>query len=422
MLAEIITVGDELLLGQTIDTNSAWMGEKLSLAGIAVERITTLSDEPAALVAALDLALESKGLVLITGGLGPTVDDRTKQVLSTYFKAPLVQNDEVLADITHWFSSRGFPMLPSNVDQALLPDTCEVLPNPQGTAQGMWFTVEGTDQVVVSMPGVPYEMKGIMVDEVIPRLVARFSLPTRYHRTVLTQGIGESFLSQHVASWEVGLVNRGVSIAYLPAPGQVRVRLSCVSEIRDEAILRVEQELSDFKLLCGEWIVSDVEGESLAEAVVRLYTDEGITFAVAESCTGGAIAASITAIPGSSICFVGGVVSYVNQVKINLLGVSLDTLEAHGAVSESVVKEMAEGALRTTGADFALATSGIAGPGGGSEHIPVGTIWIAIAGPNGVEARLLNFGQNRIRNIEKTRLEGQAWLLRKLKEYKNAVD
>ena len=223
MLAEIITVGDELLLGQTIDTNSAWMGEKLALAGIAVERITTLSDEPAALVAALDLALESKGLVLITGGLGPTVDDRTKQVLSTYFKAPLVQNDEVLADITHWFSSRGFPMLPSNVDQALLPDTCEVLPNPQGTAQGMWFTVEGMDQVVVSMPGVPYEMKGIMVDEVIPRLVARFSLPTRYHRTVLTQGIGESFLSQHVASWEVGLVNRGVSIAYLPAPGQVRV-------------------------------------------------------------------------------------------------------------------------------------------------------------------------------------------------------
>ena len=287
MLAEIITVGDELLLGQTIDTNSAWMGEKLALAGIAVERITTLSDEPAALVAALDLALESKGLVLITGGLGPTVDDRTKQVLSTYFKAPLVQNDEVLADITHWFSSRGFPMLPSNVDQALLPDTCEVLPNPQGTAQGMWFTVEGTDQVVVSMPGVPYEMKGIMEDEVIPRLVARFSLPTRYHRTVLTQGIGESFLSQHVASWEVGLVNRGVSIAYLPAPGQVRVRLSAVSENRDEAVRLVEQELADFKSRCGEWIVSDVEGESLAEAVVRLYTDEGMTFAVAESCTGG---------------------------------------------------------------------------------------------------------------------------------------
>ncbi len=313
-------------------------------------------------------------------------------------------------------------MLPSNVDQALLPDTCEVLPNPQGTAQGMWFTVEGTDQVVVSMPGVPYEMKGIMEDEVIPRLVARFSLPTRYHRTVLTQGIGESFLSQHVASWEVGLVNRGVSIAYLPAPGQVRVRLSAVSENRDEAVRLVEQELADFKSRCGEWIVSDVEGESLAEAVVRLYTDEGMTFAVAESCTGGAIAASITAIPGSSACFVGGVVSYVNQVKINLLGVSPDVLEAHGAVSESVVKEMVEGALRNTGADFALATSGIAGPGGGSEQTPVGTIWIAVAGPNGVEARLLHFGQNRIRNIEKTRLEGQAWLLRKLKEYKSAVD
>ena len=214
MNAEIITVGDELLLGQTVDTNSAWMGKTLALSGVAVKRITSISDEPIALVEALDLALKSKDLVFITGGLGPTLDDRTKQVLADYFHTPLVQNDSVLLNIQTWFANRGLPMLPSNVDQALLPEACEMLSNPLGTAQGMWFAVDGSQQVVISMPGVPYEMKGIMTDEIIPRLTSRFELPTRYHRTILTQGVGESYLSEHVASWEAGLSSRNVSIAY----------------------------------------------------------------------------------------------------------------------------------------------------------------------------------------------------------------
>ena len=250
MLAEIITVGDELLLGQTVDTNSAWMGEHLELSGIAVERISTISDKPSALVAALDLALKSKDLVLITGGLGPTLDDQTKQVLAHYFETPLVLHEEVLANITAWFANRGLPMLPSNVDQALLPEACEMLPNPLGTAQGMWFAVKGSHQVVVSMPGVPYEMRGIMTDEVIPRLLDRFALPTRYHRTILTQGVGESFLSQHVATWEAGLADRQVSMAYLPAPGQVRIRLSSMAEDRQVAVERVEKEVNAFKAMC----------------------------------------------------------------------------------------------------------------------------------------------------------------------------
>tara|TARA_B110000285_G_scaffold207667_1_gene247220 strand:- start:368 stop:1627 length:1260 start_codon:yes stop_codon:yes gene_type:complete len=418
MLAEIITVGDELLLGQTIDTNSAWMGEHLALSGIAVDRISTISDAPNALVDALDLALKSVDLVLITGGLGPTLDDRTKQVLSDYFDTPLVQHDGVLANITRWFAHRGLPMLPSNVEQALLPEACEMLPNPLGTAQGMWFGVKGGHQVVVSMPGVPYEMKGIMTDEVIPRLQDRFALPTRYHRTILTQGVGESFMSEHVATWEEGLAARQVSLAYLPAPGQVRVRLSSEGENQEEVVRRVEQEVVAFKALCEHWIVSEREGESVATALTRELISSGKTLALAESCTGGAIASSMTAIPGSSACFLGGVVAYANEVKVDLLGVSKDVIEAHGAVSEEVVKEMAQGVRRRMAADYALATSGVAGPGGGTKEKPVGTVWMALAGPDGVQARVLNFGQSRSRNIEKARLECQAWLLRELREDK----
>jgi nicotinamide-nucleotide amidase len=419
MLAEIITVGDELLLGQTIDTNSAWMGEHLALLGVGVKRITAISDEPEALIDALDLALESMDLVLITGGLGPTQDDRTKQVLADYFHSSLVMNEDVLEKITAWFSRRGLPMLPSNVDQALLPDSCEVLSNPLGTAQGMWFGVKEGPQTVISMPGVPYEMKGIMTHEVFPRLSSRFALPTRYHRTILTQGVGESYLSKHVASWEADLANRQVSIAYLPAPGQVRVRLSAAGLNREEAILRVETEVEAFKVLCNHCIVTDREGESVAEALVRVLIEAGKTLGVAESCTGGAIAGSITAIAGSSECFLGGVVAYSNKMKVELLGVPEELIQTHGAVSEPVVKEMANGLLLRTGADYALSTSGIAGPGGGTIEKPVGTVWMALAGPRGVHSRHVNFGESRVRNIEKTRLECQAWLLRELKGLKS---
>lgn len=308
-------------------------------------------------------------------------------------------------------------MLPVNEAQAMLPDGCTVLPNPRGTAAGMWFDTEfeGRSQVIISMPGVPYEMKGLVKDEVVPRVLAKWSLPTRYHRTVLTQGIGESYLSKVVHDWEEGLADRGVSIAYLPAPGQVRVRLSAVSEEANDARARVDHAMTDFLKLAGEHVVAE-EDVSVAEALVNRLIQANATVATAESCTGGNIASAITAVPGSSAVFEGSVVAYANAVKVAALGVDPASIERDGAVSESVVTAMAEGVRASMGTTYALATSGIAGPGGGTPDKPVGTIWIALAGPQGTKARLLQLGSHRGRNVQRTTLECLAWLIRELRE------
>lgn len=416
MLAEVITVGDELLLGQTVDTNSAWMGEILAANGIALHRITSISDDAEEIVAALNEARSRVDLILMTGGLGPTRDDITKHTLSDYFGMSLVMHHEVLRGITEWFAGRGLPMLPVNEAQAMLPDRCTVLPNPRGTAAGMWFDAEWEDrrQVIISMPGVPYEMKGLVTDEVLPRVQAKWSLPTRYHRTVLTQGIGESYLSKVVHDWEEGLSDRGVSIAYLPAPGQVRVRLSAVSEDALDAQGRVDSAMDAFLELAGEHVVAE-EDVSVAEALVKQLIDAGATVSTAESCTGGSIASAITAVAGSSAVFEGSVVAYANAVKVAALGVDPAWIERDGAVSGAVVTAMAEGIRKSMGTTYGLATSGIAGPGGGTPAKPVGTIWIALATPNGTKARLLKLGNHRGRNVRRTVLECLAWLIRELR-------
>jgi nicotinamide-nucleotide amidase len=414
MLAEIITIGDELLLGQTVDTNSAWMGMQLAAHGIRVHRITSISDEADAIRAALDESLARVDFVLVTGGLGPTRDDITKETLADYFGTDLVMDEAVLLRITNWFAGRGFEMLEVNRHQAMLPESCDVLINPRGTAMGMWFERSADQKVVVSMPGVPYEMKGLMEEEVLPRVDQHWNLPTRYHRTILTQGVGESYLSELVWDWEEGLESRGVSIAYLPAPGQVRVRLGSVNVDAEVAKSQVESAVAAFLALAGDHVVSD-QDEALGDAVVRCLTERKATLATAESCTGGAIAASITAVPGSSAMFLGSVVAYDNRIKQSLLGVSEEALESHGAVSEAVVRQMAEGAKNRLGTDYALATSGVAGPSGGSIEKPVGTVWMALAGPNGVESKCLNVGNNRTRNIERSVREGLAWIIRTAK-------
>ena len=413
MLAEVITIGDELLLGQTVDTNSAWMGGVLASHGIALHRITSISDNAPEIVAALDDARERVDLILMTGGLGPTRDDITKETLADYFEMPLEMDQDVLRNITAWFEGRGLPMLPVNEAQAMLPRGCTVLPNPRGTAMGMWFETadRGRDQVVISMPGVPYEMKGLVLEEVLPRVQTKWSLPTRYHRTVLTQGIGESYLSQIVNEWEEGLSARGVSIAYLPAPGQVRVRLSAASQDEADARQRVDEAMHAFLALAGEHVIAE-EDVSAAEALVRLLTEQGATLATAESCTGGAIAAAVTSVAGSSAVFEGAVVAYANAVKVAALAVDPQFIERDGAVSESVVTAMANGARASMGTTYALATSGIAGPGGGTPEKPVGTIWIALATPHGTEARCLKLGKDRGRNVQRTVLECLAWLIR----------
>ena len=416
MLAEVITVGDELLLGQTVDTNSAWMGEILAANGIALHRITSISDDAEEIVAALNEARSRVDLILMTGGLGPTRDDITKHTLADYFGMSLEMHHEVLRGITEWFAGRGLPMLPVNEAQAMLPDGCTVLPNPRGTAAGMWFDAEWEDrrQVIISMPGVPYEMKGLVTDEVLPRVQAKWSLPTRYHRTVLTQGIGESYLSKVVHDWEEGLADRGVSIAYLPAPGQVRVRLSAVSEDALDAQGRVDSAMDAFLELAGEHVVAE-EDVSVAEALVRQLIGAGATLSTAESCTGGSVASAITAVAGSSAVFEGSVVAYANAVKVAALGVDPAWIERDGAVSETVVTAMAEGIRKSMGTTYGLATSGIAGPGGGTPTKPVGTIWIALATPSGTKARLLKLGNHRGRNVRRTVLECLAWLIRELR-------
>ena len=416
MLAEVITVGDELLLGQTVDTNSAWMGEVLASHGIAVHRITSISDQANQIVAALDEARMRVDLILMTGGLGPTRDDITKHALTDYFGMELRMNEDVLKGISEWFQGRGLPMLPVNEAQALLPDGCSVLHNPRGTAMGMWFDAaqDGRPQVVVSMPGVPYEMKGLVEEEVLPRIISKWKLPTRYSRTVLTQGIGESYLSEIVHDWEEGLVQRGVSIAYLPAPGQVRVRLSAVSKREGDARQSVDAAMDEFLNLAGDHVVAQAD-ISVAEVLVEMLAQRGETLSIAESCTGGAMAASVTSVPGSSAVFEGAVVAYANAVKIDMLGVDPVCIKQDGAVSESVVSAMADGVRTRMGTTYALATSGIAGPGGGTPDKPVGTIWIALSTPGGTEARCLKFGSHRGRNVQRTVLECLAWLLRKVR-------
>lgn len=414
MLAEIITIGDELLLGQTIDTNSAWMGSQLAAHGIRVHRITSISDESEAIRAALDESLLRVDFVLITGGLGPTRDDITKETLADYFDTQLVMDQAILERITQWFAGRGFDMLEANRHQAMMPEGCKVLVNPRGTAMGMWFERDAGQKVVVSMPGVPYEMKGLMEEEVLPRVDRHWELPIRYHRTLLTQGVGESYLSELVWDWEEQLESRGVSIAYLPAPGQVRVRLSSVDSDLSSAKDRVEAEVAEFLTLAGRHVVSDRD-EPLGAAVVRILTQRKKTLATAESCTGGAIASSITAVPGSSAIFIGSVVAYDNRIKQELLGVSSNALDVDGAVSEAVVCQMAKGARELLGTDYAVATSGVAGPSGGSVDKPVGTVWIALAGREGVEAKCLRLGNSRARNIERSMREALALIIRSAK-------
>lgn len=396
MHAEIITIGDEILIGQTVDTNSAWMAKQLNAIGIAVQQITSIADTREAILKALSEVNERADLVLMTGGLGPTRDDITKFALCEYFETHLVMNVDVREAIEKWFTLRGIPVLEVNRRQAELPAACEVLRNMRGTAQGMWFEKEGT--VFVSMPGVPYEMQGIVENELIPRLVAHFERPHIEHFTLMTSGIGESLLADKVKDWEDSLDEEDIHIAYLPSPGVVKVRLTAVGKDRDAIREKVHRKAKEFEAKVGEYVFgyNDVP---LHQAVGDLLKERGLTVSTAESCTGGRIAAALSHFPGSSAFFMGGVVAYANDAKTEMLGVPALDLQKHGAVSQQVIEAMAAGARKRFRTDFAVATSGVAGPDGGTEAKPVGTVWIAVAGENGVKSVLHSFGGDRERNI-----------------------
>ena len=401
MRVKLLSIGDELLLGQTVNTNAAWMGRALTDEGWRVIGVVSLPDTPEDIKRELDMALGQAEVVLVTGGLGPTKDDLTKHVLAEHFGTQLVMHEDIAASIQNWFESRNVPFLEVNRLQAMLPEACTVLPNPLGTASGMWFERPG-GKVVVSMPGVPYEMEGLMTQEVLPRLRRHFEVPTTLYETVVTAGIGESSLAALVAEWEDALPSKGVSIAYLPSPGQVKVRLGVQgpAEERTRLAALLNDEVDAFVAQAQRHVIG--RGRSgLPEAVLSQLRASSQTVCTAESCTGGTVASMLTAVPGASASMMGAVVAYDNGVKVNQLGVSLDDLDAHGAVSETVVKAMARGAKALMGTDWAISTSGIAGPSGGTPEKPVGTVWMAISGPDGEVAWCHRFGSERERIVQR---------------------
>ena len=412
MLAEIITIGDEILIGQIVDTNSAWMGKELNKIGVSVKQITSVSDSADHIIQALDEAKKRADVILITGGLGPTKDDITKITLSKYFNMPLKRDQATLENVEAIFARFNRPMIDVNIRQADVPDGCTVIQNKNGTAPCMWFDVDG--KVFVSMPGVPFEMMYLMEEEILPRLKIKFQLPFIIHQTILTVGIGESFLAQQIEDIENSLPTH-IKLAYLPKLGQVRLRLSAIGT--DEGILKLE--VAKYKQQIVEHIKPYVAAEhdiALEKAILDLMKANNLTLSTAESCTGGYIAHLLTLHAGSSAVFAGGAVAYSYDLKESILGVKKDTLTNYGAVSEQTVKEMAEGAIMHFKTDYAIAVSGIAGPDGGMPGKPVGTVWIAIASKNTVIAKLFTFTNKRIQNIERSATAALTMLLNLLKQ------
>ncbi len=398
MNATIITIGDELLIGQVVDTNSCFIGRKFGDCGIRIVERCSIGDDADTIVATLDRVLTKSEIVIITGGLGPTKDDLTKHTLARYFGCKLVRDEATYQFVEQMLARRGIEFNELNQAQALVPESCTVLPNRNGTAPGMWFdTTDG--KVVISLPGVPFEMEELITGEVIPRLTERFALRSNVHKTLITFGMAESVLAATIAEWEDALPEQ-LHLAYLPNAKSIRLRLSCYDVDREEGQRMIDKAFEELERIIPDYIMG-YEGASVAEEVAKLLKERGATLAVAESCTGGRIANTFTSMAGSSEYFLCGVVSYANSAKQNILGVEADTLQQYGAVSQQVAEQMAEGVRRVAGSDYAIATTGIAGPTGGSEAKPVGTVWIAIATPQGTVSRKMTYGKIRIQNIER---------------------
>ena len=412
MLAEIITIGDEILIGQIVDTNSAWMAKQLNLIGVSVKQITSVSDEEQHILSALADAETRADIILITGGLGPTKDDITKKTLAKYFDMGFRNDAGALEMVRQIFEKFKRPLLDINIQQADVPDGCEVIVNKNGTAPCMWF--ERNEKIFVSMPGVPYEMMYLMDDEILPRIKSRFKLPSIVHKTILTANIGESFLAKEIEHIEDSLPAH-IKLAYLPKLGQVRLRLSAKGD--NEQNLKAEVEVYAQQIISkvSKFVVV-AEDIPLEKAIINLMKDNGLTLSTAESCTGGYIAHLITQHPGCSSVYWGGAVAYAYELKESILGVAENTLTKFGAVSEQTVVEMSEGAVKHFGTDYSIAVSGIAGPDGGTEDKPVGTVWISISSKTKTVAKVFNFSNKRIQNIERSAASALTMLLNLLKE------
>jgi nicotinamide-nucleotide amidase len=396
VFAEIITIGDEILYGQIVDTNSAFMGTELGKIGVRVKQISSVSDDAEAIVQAVEEAQTRADLILITGGLGPTRDDITKKTLAEYFKCGLELDQNSLEDVTELFKARGRELTEVNKQQAYLPTACKPIRNILGTAPGMWF--EHNEKVIVSMPGVPYEMMRMFSDTVIPKILTSFQLPVIIHKVIQTIGIGESFLADQLSEWEDNLPEN-MKLAYLPHLAGVRLRLTGIGDDADELEDQLLKELSTVSNLIAKFIFAYGE-VSIEETIGMLLNARNMTIATAESCTGGQVAHKLTSIPGSSMYYMGSIIAYDNEVKIKQLNVKPETIEQHGAVSEAVVREMAENVRKIMGTDVGIATSGIAGPGGATPEKPVGTLCIAYADATKTVSKKVFFNKDRELNIE----------------------
>lgn len=405
MQIEIISIGDELLIGQTVNTNASWIGTELSQRGAFIKRVVTISDNENAIRQTMDEGVANADVVIITGGLGPTKDDITKKVITDYFEDELYIHEETLARVKEFFEKRNRPMLEVNIQQAAVPKKSIVLTNRQGTAPGMWLKKNG--KIVISLPGVPYEMKGIMEQEVFPRLQYLFGLKQFYSKTANIQGVGESYIADKMSDWENELRSKGLELAYLPSPGIVRLRITSHNGESDRTLIdnyfkQIEEAYPENFYGYGD--------QSLAERVGAMLIEQNASVATAESCTGGALAAAIVAVAGSSSYFHGGFLTYTNELKHQILGVQQAHFTTVGAVSEEVVREMAIGGKNKLNVDYCVSISGIAGPNGGTVEKPVGTVWIAVASPKRVVARKFLFEDHRERNINRSVLSALNFL------------
>ncbi|MBL7738986.1 MAG: CinA family nicotinamide mononucleotide deamidase-related protein [Chitinophagaceae bacterium] len=401
MNASIITIGDELLIGQTIDTNSAFIAQELNKIGVWVKRRVAVGDAWDDIWQALDEEGKNSDIIIITGGLGPTADDITKPLLCKYFGGKLIVNDDVLKHVQYLFDQiyrRPGPMLERNLKQAEVPDVCTVLHNARGTAPGMLF--KKNDKVFISLPGVPHEMKGLIVNEVIPRLLKEFDMPVILHRTAFTSGLGESMIAEHIKDFETALPAH-IKLAYLPGYGMVKLRLTATGDDKEQLEKELDAQFDHLKALVQHVLVTDTD-EGLEVVVGKILREKGKTMGTAESCTGGYIAHLITSVAGSSAYYKGSIVCYANTVKEDILKVKHDTLVSVGAVSEETVIQMVKGAIEQLRTDYMVATSGIMGPDGGSTEKPVGTVWIAAGNKEKIVAKQFHFRFDRERNIRQT--------------------
>ncbi|MBL7895095.1 MAG: competence/damage-inducible protein A [Bacteroidia bacterium] len=404
MRAEILTIGDEILIGQITNTNSVWIAQELNLLGIKVVHMSSVSDDKEAIIKAFDDAATRAEFVFITGGLGPTKDDITKKTFAEYFNTILEIDERVLNTVKGFFERRNRELTEINRQQALVPKGCIVIENKNGTAPGMWMKKGNT--VFISMPGVPYEMKSMMSELILPKIKSENKLPHIYHKTVLTQGLGESFLAEKIEKWEDALAENNIKLAYLPQPGIVRLRLSTFGENSEVLKSVIENEIEKLRKIIPEYIYGyENYGEDqpgLEKIVSELLRERKLRVSLAESCTGGYIASLFTSLAGSSDIFNGSIVPYQNQIKHELLHVDAALFETVGAVSKECVIQMANETRKKFHTDYAIATSGIAGPAGGTAEKPVGTVWVAVASPEKTIALKFLFGDNRQRNIQMT--------------------